>query len=97
MPILAWLGARVGALGAKIALAAAAVGAFLLWVARIKSQAKREGREQEARRQADAWSRTLVAVDEAGRAADARSDDAVRERLRQRATTTGSDDPVQRR
>ena len=98
MPIIAWLTSKLGALGAKIALAASAVGAVMLAIWRMKANARREGRDLERRRQADAWSQTETRVAEAGRAADARSDDAVRERLRQRAApTAGSSDPVQRR
>lgn len=98
MIVLSWLTARLGALGAKIAAGAAVVGAIMLAIWRMKAKARQEGRDQERRRQADAWQQTERRVDEAGRAADARSDDAVRERLRQRAATAaGSSDPVQRR
>lgn len=98
MIVLSWLTARLGALGAKIAAGAAVVGAIMLAIWRMKANARREGRDIERRRQADAWSQTEARVAEAGRAADARSDDAVRERLRQRAATAaGSSDSVQRR
>lgn len=85
------------------ALAWAAVIAFVVLTAGIglkvyNGRLRREGRDQERRRQQDAWSQTEARVAAAGAAADARSDDDVRERLRQRATpAAGSGDPVQRR
>lgn len=98
MIIVAWLTSKLGALGAKIAAGAAVVGAIMLAIWRMKASARREGRDIERRRHADAWSQTEARVAAAGAAADARSDDDVRERLRQRATpAAASSDPVQRR
>ena len=98
MIVTAWLTSKLGALGAKIALVASAVGAVMLAIWRMKANARREGRDLERRRQADAWQQTERRVAEAGAAADALDDAAVRERLRERATpAAGSSDPVQRR
>lgn len=85
------------------ALAWAAVIAFVVLTAGIglkvyNGRLRREGRDIERRRQADAWTETERRVVEAGAAADALDDDAVRARLRQRAApAAGSGDPLQRR
>ena len=98
MIVFSWLAGKLGALGAKIAAGAAVVGAILLAIWRMKARARQEGRDQERRRQADAWSETERRVAAAGAAADSLDDDAVRERLRQRAAPTpGSGDSVRGR
>lgn len=87
----------------RTGLAWAAVIAFVVLTAGVglkvyNGRLRREGRDLERRRQADAWSQTERRVAEAGAAADALDDDAVRARLRERAApATGPRDPVHRR
>lgn len=90
MPIFAWLAARLGTVGAKVAAAALAVGAFFLWLARVKASARKEGAQRERAKLGGAWkdheNQVVQKVDEV-RAGGA---DAARQRMRERA---GGDSP----
>ena len=52
----AWLAAKFGGIGVKLALIGGAIAGFFLWLASVKRGARKEGAAQEQARIGAAWS-----------------------------------------
>lgn len=90
MIIVAWLTSKLGALGAKIALGAAAAGTVAIIVLRWMASLRREGAQRERARIGDAWRQhedRVVQDVERGRADGPAG---ARERLRDGAAGDGA-------